>query len=65
MENDLHLDQHISHKFNEELEGLRQQVLAMGALVERQCKDALKALSKGNGDLGLKVASSDGEVSRS
>ncbi len=62
MENDLHLDHHISHKFNEELEALRRQELQMGALVEERCRGALQALSKGNEDLGRKVAGGDADV---
>ncbi len=62
MSDDLHLDQHISHKFNEELEAVRSRVLTMGGLVETQCKRALKALVKGNAELGAKVAGKDHEV---
>ena len=38
--------QHISHKFNEEMEALRNQVLKMGGLVEQQIHDAIKALQE-------------------
>ena len=44
MEENLHLDEHTSQKYNQELEELRKQVLAMGGLVEEQCHKALKAL---------------------
>ncbi len=62
MEQDLHIDQHISHKFNEELEAVRSRVLVMGGLVERQCQDALQALLKGDLELAAKVATSDREI---
>ena len=62
MEQDLHIDQHISHKFNEELEAVRSRVLVMGGLVERQCQDALQALLKGDRELAEKVATSDREI---
>ena len=62
MEQDLHLDQHISHKYNEELEHLRSRVLEMGGLVESQCKKALKSLVKGKAELAEKVATSDYKV---
>lgn len=36
--------QHISHKFDEEMENLRNQVLKMGGLVEQQISGAIEAL---------------------
>ena len=44
MERTLHLDQHISHQFNEDLEDLKSQCLSMGGLVEKQLKGAMQAL---------------------
>jgi len=38
--------QHISHKFDEEMENLRNQVLKMGGLVEQQISGAIKALQE-------------------
>ncbi len=58
MEN-LHIDQHISRKYNEELESLRNKVMTMGGLVEKQSKNALEALIKGDSSLAETVATSD------
>lgn len=62
MEENLHLDQHTSHRYNQELEELRSRVLVMGGLVEEQCRKALKALVKGKTNLAAEVASSDYKV---
>ena len=58
----LHLDQHISHQFNEELEEIRNKSLAMGGLVEKQVADGLKALLDGDSELGEEVSTSDYKV---
>lgn len=62
MENDLNLSQHISHRFNEELEDIRSQVMAMGGLVEKQVDNGIKALVKSDSERGEAVAASDYEV---
>jgi phosphate transport system protein len=54
--------QHISRKFNTELEGLRTQVSNMGGLVERQLAQAIDAIVTGDSELGLNVARHDVEV---
>ncbi len=41
---DLHLGQHISRRFNEELEDVRSKVLHMGGIVEAQLANALNVL---------------------
>lgn len=64
MEEDLHLDHHISHKYNEELEQLRNRVLNMGGLVEQQCRDALQALVGRDALLAETVATSDHKVNQ-
>jgi len=61
MEN-LHIDQHISRRYNEELENLRNKVMTMGGLVEQQCENALEALIKGDSNLAESVATSDYRV---
>jgi len=40
----LHLDQHISRQFNQDLEDIKGQLLEMGGMVERQLSDAVRAL---------------------
>ena len=58
----LHLDQHISQRFNLELEAIRNKVMSMGGLVERQVADGLASLLEGDADLATKVAQSDYQV---
>lgn len=55
---------HYSRQFNEELETLRSNVLEMGGLVEEQLRRALKALVKGDSDLGEQVVEDDFRVNR-
>ena len=55
----LHLDQHISHQFNKELEDIRNKVMQMGGLVEKQVTDGLSALLEANNDLANEVAQKD------
>ena len=56
------LKQHISRRYNEELEDIRSKVLAMGGLVEQQIDDALKALVEGDAELAEQVVSRDYKV---
>jgi phosphate transport system protein len=56
------LSHHISRRFNEDLERVRQQVLAMGGMVEQQLANALTALIEGDGKLGESVARTDLQV---
>jgi phosphate transport system protein len=60
----LKIDQHISHKYNEELEDLRNKVMTMGGLVEEQCRTALEALMEGDSDKAETVATSDYQVNK-
>ena len=53
---------HISRQYNRELEDIRNRVLAMGGLVERQLVDALKALLECDGELGGRVIQGDYKV---
>jgi phosphate transport system protein len=54
--------QHISQKFNEELEDIRERVLTMGGMVEEQIQQALEALSTLNPDLAQEVIKRDNLV---
>jgi phosphate transport system protein len=56
--------QHISRKFNKELEGLRSQVSTMGGLVEQQLSQAVEAIVSGDSELGLEVAGRDVQVNQ-
>jgi len=53
---------HIVHRFDQELQHIRDRVLAMGGLVEEQIANALKALMEGNGELGEAVVMGDCQV---
>jgi len=64
MENDLHLNHHISKRFNQELENVRNQVLRMGGLVEEQVADGLQALLEADMALAEKVIKRDAEVNK-
>lgn len=56
--------QHISRKFNEELEQLRGQVSNMGGLVERQLAQAIEAIVSADSELGLEVVGRDVQVNQ-
>lgn len=58
------LGQHISRRFNEDLESVRSSVLKMGGLVEAQFDSAIKALAEGDSELGLQVAQDDYKINR-
>ena len=58
----LHLDKHISRRFNEELEQVRTLVMKMGALVEQQVNDGLSAVLNADAKLALTVIERDHEV---
>ena len=58
------LSDHISRRFNKDIEGLRSSVLAMGGLVEAQLSRAIAAIVSGDSELGLKVANDDYKVNR-
>ena len=58
------LSHHISRRFNEDLEKVRNQVLAMGGFVEQQLARAVTALVEGDSELGQAVAHDDYQVNR-
>ena len=53
---------HISNRFNQDLEELRNNVLKMGGLVENQLNKAIKAITNGDSELGLEVVAGDEAV---
>ncbi len=53
---------HISKRYNQDLENVRSMVLSMGGLVEAQLLSAINALVTGDSELGLKVANDDYKV---
>ncbi len=54
--------QHISRRFNAELEHLRSEVLRMGGLVEQHLDTAVQAITAGDSDLGLSVFNDDYKI---
>jgi phosphate transport system protein len=57
-------DQHISHQFNQELENLRQKMMAMGGMVEEMLKKAIRAVVEGDTDLAMEVIEADERVNQ-
>ncbi len=53
---------HISEQFNRELEDIRNKVLTMGGLVERQIELAVEAYTTGNMELAERVIKQDDDV---
>lgn len=51
----LQLDQHISKQFNEDLEALKSEMLAMGGVVEKQLGESIRALEAADSELAEKV----------
>lgn len=58
------LGQHISKQFNQDLENIREEVLAMGGLVEEQLKKALDAFSQHDVVLASEVIENDEHVNQ-
>lgn len=56
------MSRHISGKFNEELEAVRNQVLTMGGLVEQQLRDSLYAIEKSDHDLAEQILRRDTKI---
>lgn len=61
---ELGLGQHISHRYDQELEDIRNKVLKMAGIVETQTENAVKALLKRDAALADKVAASDHKVNQ-
>jgi len=60
--NPVNLGEHIHHRFDRELESLRNRVVSMGGLVERQVSDALTALVEQDTELADYVIRTDHRV---
>lgn len=56
--------QHISQRYNEELESVKSKVLNMGGLVEAQVENAVSALIEQNDELAKQVAESDYKINK-
>jgi len=59
---DMGFTHHISRQFNAELEAVRNKVLSMGGLVEKQLDDALTALVEGDSERAELVITSDYKI---
>ncbi|MEQ5835602.1 phosphate signaling complex protein PhoU [Marinobacter sp. R17] len=53
---------HISHQFNEDLAGLKEDFLRMGGMVEQQVVDAIDALIEGDGHRADEIRARDKQV---
>jgi len=62
--NDLHLDQHISQQFNQDLENIRSDMLEMGGMVEAQVANAVRALVDANSELAEAVIKVEEEIDK-
>jgi phosphate transport system protein len=60
----MELGQHISHRYNEELEDIRSKVLKMGGLVELQADNAVKSLLNQDKALAKEVSDTDQKVNK-
>lgn len=58
------LGQHISQRYNQELEDIRSKVLKMGGLVEQQTENGIKALLERDAALAKTVATSDDAINQ-
>ena len=62
--NEPQLTGHISKRFDQELEEVRNQVLSMGGFVETQVNNGIKALVESDPELAAKVVKKEKEVNR-
>jgi len=60
--NDLHLDQHISQQFNQDLETIRSDMLKMGGVVEEQVSNAVRALVDADSEIAKIVLEVEDEI---
>lgn len=64
MENELNLDQHISKRYNADLEQLREDVMKMGGFVEQQLHNALGSFVKGDAKLAKQTIKRDSDINQ-
>jgi phosphate transport system protein len=64
MNKDTPLGGHISKRFDNELEDIRHQVLAMGGLVETQVSNGLRGLFESDSEIAQRVVQDDDKVDR-
>ena len=62
--NEPHITGHISKRFDQELEDIRNQVLSMGGLVEKQVANGVRCLVEFDSELARKVIAEDHHVNR-
>lgn len=60
----MELGQHISQRYDQELEELRTQVLKMGGLVETQADNAVKALLERDGELVSAIENNERQINK-
>lgn len=65
VEVDMNLEGHTSKKYDEQLEGLRYEVMKMGGIVEEQLRNSLKSLVDADVELAKTVIKRDREVNQS
>lgn len=58
----LHLDKHISHRFDSDLEDVKSQLSEMGGIVEQQIIDAVKAIESVDSELAERVVKVEDDV---
>jgi len=64
MSNEASLGGHISKRFDQELEDIRNQVLTMGGLVETQVNNGIKCLIDSDSELARRVVENDHKINR-
>jgi len=64
MTHEAHVSGHISKRFDQELEDIRNQVLSMGGLVETQVNNGIRALVESDSKIAESVVSNDHKVNR-
>ena len=61
---EMNFNQHISGQFNADLEGIRNHMMSMGGLVERQVANAIEAICNGDTRLADEVIRREDDVDK-